>query len=211
MYLLKKQKDSFCPLIKCSANAGYAAISVVDFQNSPGEHAPGPSPYFNFISSYYAALGRTLNAVVKFGNLACKCDTAAPQNARMPRSAAFCLLAFSSAKCFLVLSPITSSPSGICSLIPWHETDCSAELCSSFSWSAWTNLLINFKRVKRIASYTTCTVGSLVCNTVRNSSKVGTVFQHSSSHSVHLWVLVLLPAWSWCSLVSLCYLSQDPW
>ena len=43
MYLLKKQKDYFCPLIKCSANAGYAAISVVDFQNSPGEHAPGPS------------------------------------------------------------------------------------------------------------------------------------------------------------------------
>ena len=29
--------------IKCSASAGYAAISVVDFQNSPGEHAPGPS------------------------------------------------------------------------------------------------------------------------------------------------------------------------
>ena len=65
MYLLKKQKDSFCPLIKCSANAGYAAISVVDFQNSRGSMLPDPlrwpSPYFNFISSYYAALGRTLD------------------------------------------------------------------------------------------------------------------------------------------------------
>ena len=28
--------------LDCS-DAGYAAISVVDFQNSPGEHAPGPS------------------------------------------------------------------------------------------------------------------------------------------------------------------------
>ena len=115
------------------------------------------------------------------GNLACKCDTAAPQNARMPSSAAFCLSGFSSAKYFLVLLLITSSPSGSRSLIPWHETDCSGEPCTSFSWSAWTNLLINFKRVKRIASYTTCTVGPLVCNTVRNSSKTGTVLLRNSS------------------------------
>ena len=99
----------------------------------------------------------------------------------MPKSAAFCLSGFSSAKYFLVLSPITSSPSGSRSLISWHETDCSAEPCTSFSWSAWTNLLINFKRVKRIASHTTCTVGPLVCNTVRNSLKTGTMLLRNSN------------------------------
>ena len=73
---------------------------------------------------------------------------------------------------------ITSSSSGSWSLIPWHETDCSAKPCTSFSWSAWTNLLINFKRVKRIASYTTCMVGPLVCNTVRMP---GTVLLRNSN------------------------------
>ena len=47
---------------------------------------------------------KSLRTLFLRGNLACKCDTAAPQNARMPGGAAFCLLGFSSAKYFLVLS-----------------------------------------------------------------------------------------------------------
>ena len=40
IYLEKKRFLLFT--IKFSENAGYAVISVVDFQNFPGEHAPGP-------------------------------------------------------------------------------------------------------------------------------------------------------------------------
>ena len=47
-----------------------------------------------------------LRTLLLRGNLACKCDTASPQNTCMPRSAALCLPGFSSAKYFLVLSPI---------------------------------------------------------------------------------------------------------
>ena len=60
---------------------------------------------------------RSLRTLLLRGNLACKCDTATPQNVSMPRSAAFCLSGFSSGKYFLVLSPITSSRQEV---DPWY-------------------------------------------------------------------------------------------
>ena len=47
---------------------------------------------------------KSLRTLLLRGNLACKCDTAATKNARMPGSAAFCLSDFSSANYFLVSS-----------------------------------------------------------------------------------------------------------
>ena len=50
---------------------------------------------------------RFLRALLLRGNLAASVVRLLPPNARMPRSAAFCLSGFSCAKYFLVLSPIT--------------------------------------------------------------------------------------------------------